>query len=78
MMAGNATYGAGEAMGLEVMLFADKESYFLTSAFFEGFKVYVHRPDEFPLVRDRGLALGTGQEMFGTPRRGSCSWQLLS
>ena len=39
MMAGEVTYGAGEAMGLEVMLFADKEKYFLTSAFFEGFKV---------------------------------------
>ena len=94
MMAGSVTHGAGEAMGLEVMLFADKEKYFLTSAFFEGFKVsffvslcvdniclhftqtgnpylncnlfkiYVHRPDEFPLVRDRGFALGPGQEMF--------------
>ena len=28
------------------------------------FKIYVHRPDEFPLVRDRGFALGPGQEMF--------------
>ena len=87
MMGGEVTQGAGEAMGLEVMLFADKEKYFLTSAFFEGFKVsffvnliwnlncspnlncnlfkiYVHRPDEFPLVRDRGFALGPGQEMF--------------
>ena len=39
MMGGSVTHGAGEAMGLEVMLFADKEKYFLTSAFFEGFKV---------------------------------------
>ena len=39
MMGGEVTQGAGEAMGLEVMLFADKEKYFLTSAFFEGFKV---------------------------------------
>ena len=41
MMAGSVTHGAGEAMGLEVMLFADKEKYFLTSAFFEGFKVNI-------------------------------------
>ena len=49
MMAGEVTYGAGEAMGLEVMLFADKEKYFLTSAFFEGFKVSM-RQDHGPLL----------------------------
>ena len=49
MMAGEVTHGAGEAMGLEVMLFADKEKYFLTSAFFEGFKVSM-RQDHGPLM----------------------------
>lgn len=57
-------YGAGSKMGLTVMLFADLEKYFLTSAFFEGFKVLVHHPEEFPNVRDRGFVLGPGKEMF--------------
>jgi hypothetical protein len=58
------TYGAGVSMGLDVMLYAEIDKYFMTSAFFEGFKVLIHRPDEFPLVRDKGFALGPGQEMF--------------
>ncbi len=33
------TRGAGKFMGLSVMLFANKEKYYLPSAFFEGFKV---------------------------------------
>ena len=31
--------GAGQKMGLSVVLNAEKNSYFMTSAFFEGFKV---------------------------------------
>ena len=33
------TRGAGHNMGLSVMLFANKEEYFMPSAFYEGFKV---------------------------------------
>ena len=31
--------GAGQSMGLTLVLNADKNKYFMTSAFFEGFKV---------------------------------------
>ena len=51
-------------LGLTVMLFADKRKYFMTSAFFEGFKVLVHHPEDFPEVKDKGFVVGPGQEMF--------------
>ena len=34
--------GAGQQMGLSVVLNADKDTYFMTSAFFEGFKVLIY------------------------------------
>ena len=34
-----ASSGAGQSMGLTLVLNADKNKYFMTSAFFEGFKV---------------------------------------
>lgn len=46
------------------MLYADLDKYFLTSAFFEGFKILVHHPEVFPEVRDKGFVLGPGQELF--------------
>ena len=33
--------GAGQSMGLTLVLNADKNKYFMTSAFFEGFKVII-------------------------------------
>jgi hypothetical protein len=59
------TYGAGVGMGLDVMLFANVDKYFMTSSFFEGFKVMVHHPEDFPEVKEKGMVLGPGQEMFG-------------
>ncbi len=58
------TRGAGKFMGLSVMLFANKGKYFLPSAFFEGFKVLVHHPSEFPYVKDKGFVVAPGTEMF--------------
>ncbi len=58
------SYGAGKSMGLSLMLYADYEKYFMTSAFFEGFKVLVHNPDEFPQVKQKGFVIGPGKEMF--------------
>ena len=34
--------GAGQQMGLSVVLNSEKNKYFMTSAFFEGFKVLVN------------------------------------
>ena len=59
-----STRGAGDSMGLTVMLFADKSKYYLTSAFYEGFKVMIHHPEEFPEVREKGFVLAPGSEMF--------------
>ena len=33
--------GAGQSMGLTLVLNAEKNKYFMTSAFFEGFKVRI-------------------------------------
>lgn len=46
------------------MLFADKNRYFLTSAFYEGFKILIHHPEDFASVRDRGFVVPPGVEMF--------------
>jgi len=51
-------------MGLSVMLFADKEKYFMPSAFFEGFKVLVHHPEDFPSVKEDGFVVAPGTENF--------------
>lgn len=56
--------GAGVQLGLTVMLFANKNKYFLTSAFYEGFKLLVHHPEDFAEVREKGFVVGPGQEMF--------------
>ena len=56
--------GAGDKMGVTVMLFADTPQYFMTSAFFEGWKVLVHHPEDFPAVKEKGFAVSPGTETF--------------
>jgi len=51
-------------MGLSVMLFADTKRYFMPSAFFEGFKVLVHHPNDFPSIKEDGFAVAPGTETF--------------
>lgn len=58
------TIGAGNELGLSVMVDNQIEKYFLTSGSFVGSKVLVHHPEDFPLVRDRGFVIGPGQEVF--------------
>ena len=56
--------GNGYRMGLAVILNADINDYSVTNGKFDGFKVLVHSPDEFPNVADRGFVIGPGFETF--------------
>ena len=56
--------GAGVQLGLNVMLFADIGKYYLPSSYFEGFKVLVHHPEDYPAVKEKGFAVGPGTETF--------------
>jgi acid-sensing ion channel, other len=47
-----------------VLLNADIENYSITNGKFDGFKVKVHSPDEFPNVADTGFVIGPGFETF--------------
>jgi acid-sensing ion channel, other len=56
--------GNGYRMGLALILNADINDYSVTNGKFDGFKVLVHSPDEFPNVADRGFVIGPGFETF--------------
>ena len=36
---------------------------FITSNYFDGWKVYIHEPHEFPEVARKGILIGTGNEV---------------
>jgi hypothetical protein len=40
--------------------------YFLTSGYFEGFKIYVHNPSDFPEVHSKGFLLAPGTAMYAS------------
>lgn len=55
--------GNGYKMGLAVVLNADLADYSVTTGKFNGFKVLIHSPEEFPDVSDRGFVVGPGEEV---------------
>ncbi|XP_057370231.1 pickpocket protein 28-like [Daphnia carinata] len=56
--------GNGYRMGLTLVLDADLDDTSVTSGKFDGFKVLLHSPEEFPDVSHRGFVIGLGTETF--------------
>ncbi|XP_046452018.1 pickpocket protein 28-like [Daphnia pulex] len=56
--------GNGYRMGLNLVIDANVEDYSVTTGKFDGFKVLVHGPEEFPDISDRAFVLGPGTETF--------------
>uniref|UniRef100_A0A0P5S1Q7 Sodium channel protein Nach n=1 Tax=Daphnia magna TaxID=35525 RepID=A0A0P5S1Q7_9CRUS len=56
--------GNGYRMGLTLVLDADLDDCSVTSGKFDGFKVLLHSPEEFPDVSLRGFVIGLGTETF--------------
>ncbi|XP_046649312.1 pickpocket protein 28-like [Daphnia pulicaria] len=56
--------GNGYRMGLSLVLDADLNDCSVTSGKFDGFKVLIHSPEEFPDVAHRGFVIGLGTETF--------------
>lgn len=56
--------GNGYRMGLNLVIDANVDDYSVTTGKFDGFKILVHAPEEFPDVADRGFVIGPGTETF--------------
>ncbi|KAK4020504.1 pickpocket protein 28 isoform X2 [Daphnia magna] len=56
--------GNGYRMGLTLVIDAKLRDFSVINGKFDGFKVLVHSPEEFPDVADRGFVLGLGTETF--------------
>ena len=54
------TIGNGYQNGLQVTLQSDPVDYLFTEALYDGYKILVHHPGEFPVVNEYGFALGLG------------------
>ncbi|XP_055844441.1 pickpocket protein 28-like [Episyrphus balteatus] len=54
--------GTGESLGLTIILNADLEEYYCSSASGPGFKISLHSPTETPQLRETGLLLQAGFE----------------